>query len=286
MSSAPALLNCARSQLGVKENPPNSNMVLYSKWYPMPGQPWCGMFVSWCADQIGATDVIPKYAYTPDGAQWFKDRGQWFTQPQVGDIVFFQWATSNRICHTGIVETVNSNGSINAIEGNTDESGGGSGGKVMRQSRRSYIVGYGRPTYTTDDPEDDVTSYYCEVAQNTGQGIDPTGEDIRWQQENDDDHKWHTGSYPGVFPTLKIGGNATASVELDGAGLVELRVYTSKGDKLKTFGRHTSHGAGYVNVAGYCKVSKGQYLCLWVKPTGSAPITARYGVLAIAAREL
>jgi CHAP domain len=284
MSSAAALLDCARSQLGVKENPPGSNMVLYSTWYPMPGQPWCGMFVSWCADRTAATDVIPKYAYTPDGAQWFKDRGQWYGSPAVGDVVFYQWATSSRICHTGVVETVNSDGSINAIEGNTDESGGGSGGKVMRQCRRSYIVGYGRPAYSTDDAEDDMASYYCEVAQNTGQGIEAAGEDIRWQVENDDKSNWHASSYPGVFPTLSIGGNAAASVQLDGPGQVELRVYASTGAKLATFARHTSHGAGYVNVAGYCKVSKGQYITLWVKPT-SGTLTARYGVLSIAARE-
>ena len=41
----------------------------YGEWYGMNGQPWCAMFVSWCAWQAGVFGRrnLPKYAYCPYG---------------------------------------------------------------------------------------------------------------------------------------------------------------------------------------------------------------------------
>lgn len=127
----------------------------YCRWYPMNGY-WCAMFVSWCAASAGALDIIPKHAATTAGATWFKNRGQWgngTTGIRRGDIVYFKFAgNSNFVNHVGIVESVNSDGSINTIEGNTSGGGGRSGGTVARKTRRSNIVGYGRPAYVTAPP--------------------------------------------------------------------------------------------------------------------------------------
>ena len=149
MASAPtaaAVVSVARSQIGVKESPAGSNKVKYSAWYGMVG-PWCAMFVSWCAAQAKATTIIPKHAYTPSGAAWFKSRGQWYSRGKVGDIIYFQWPGMGRISHVGIVEAVHSDGSYTTIEGNTDSAGGRTGGRVMRQRRSRYISGFGRPKY-------------------------------------------------------------------------------------------------------------------------------------------
>jgi hypothetical protein len=63
--------------------------------------------------------------------------------------VFFNFPgdSVNRISHVGIVESVRPDGSIVTIEGNTDERGGRTGGKVMRKVRRVGIVGFGIPDY-------------------------------------------------------------------------------------------------------------------------------------------
>jgi len=50
------------------------------------------------------------------------------TDPQVGDIVFYDWGGDGVSDHVGIVEKVNSDGSIVAIEGNTSDGFGDSNG--------------------------------------------------------------------------------------------------------------------------------------------------------------
>lgn len=141
------LLNVARAELGYREQPPGSNRTRYGAWYGLDGQPWCAMFVSWCAAKAGAADIIPKHAYTPSGAGWFKRRGQWGGQPRVGAIVYFKWPGMGRIAHVGIVESVREDGVIVCLEGNTDDAGGRTGGRVMRHVRRAHIAGYGYPAY-------------------------------------------------------------------------------------------------------------------------------------------
>lgn len=145
--TAEDVLTVARSQIGFAEQPPGSNRSPYGAWYPMDGQPWCAMFVSWCADRAGAAALIPKHAYTPSGAAWFRERGQWGSQPRIGAIVYFQWPSMNRIAHVGIVESVRGDGAVVVIEGNTDSAGGRTGGRVMRQVRRANIAGFGYPAY-------------------------------------------------------------------------------------------------------------------------------------------
>jgi surface antigen len=54
--------------------------------------------------------------------------------------VFFNW-DGGRVDHVGIVESVNGDGSIYTIEGNT------SNNIVERRHRKSMIAGYGRPHY-------------------------------------------------------------------------------------------------------------------------------------------
>jgi hypothetical protein len=78
---------------------------------------------------------------------------RWHTEPKIGDFVFFDFVIDDKttINHIGLVIRV-SDKQIVTIEGNT--SGGGdqrNGGEVMVKSRnlgaRSFVVGYGRPTY-------------------------------------------------------------------------------------------------------------------------------------------
>lgn len=151
MTTADVVLDRARSQLGVAENPAGSNKVLYSDWYGLQG-PWCAMFVSWCTHEEGVplpATTSKGFAYTPSGAQWFQQLGRWTTAPARGHVVFFDFPGDDihRISHVGFVEDVEADGTVVTIEGNTDERGGRTGGQVMRRRRRSGIVGYGVPPY-------------------------------------------------------------------------------------------------------------------------------------------
>ncbi len=142
------------SQLGVVENPPGSNRTPYTEWYGATG-PWCAMFVSWCFAMEGnplAATTSKGFAFTPSGAAWFKKQDRWTTEPARGHLAFFDFPGDdvNRISHIGIVTAVHGDGSIETLEGNTDEKGGRTGGKVMRRRRRIGIVGYGMPRYDTN----------------------------------------------------------------------------------------------------------------------------------------
>ncbi|GAA4660276.1 CHAP domain-containing protein [Kineococcus glutinatus] len=146
-ATALAVLDVARGELGYAEDPPGSNRTRYGAWYGMDGQPWCAMFVSWCAARAGAADIIPRHAYTPAGAEWFRARGAFVDAPRAGDVVYFRWPGMGRIAHVAFVESVRPDGSVVTIEGNTDAAGGRTGGRVMRHVRRAHIAGYGRPAY-------------------------------------------------------------------------------------------------------------------------------------------
>lgn len=149
-STIDSFISVAASQLGYYVRP--GGVTKYGSWYGIPTGSWCAMFVSWCADRAGLQSVIPKHAWTPAGADWFKARGQWHAGKagiRRGDIVYYDFPDNvRRIQHVGIVESVNSDGSFNTIEGNTSGTGSqSSGGALMRKRRSSYVVGYGRPNY-------------------------------------------------------------------------------------------------------------------------------------------
>ena len=156
--SAGKLIDVAANEIGYHEKASNSNLdnktansgsanyTKYGKWYGMNGVPWCAEFVSWSANQAGIpTDVIPKYAATKSGYQWFKDKHQTVSaaNSKAGDIVFFT-NSSQGIHHTGIVEDV-SNGEIHTIEGNSSD-------VVKRRTYKTSESGIlvGRPKYSSE----------------------------------------------------------------------------------------------------------------------------------------
>lgn len=120
--TAKQIIERAKSQIGVCENPPNSNNVLYNTWYyghPVSGSayPWCATFISWLfkAEQ----SLCLKTASCLQMLEWFEKRGQIVKTPQAGDIVFFKYSTNNRRTnHVGLVISYDGR-TINTIEGNT-----------------------------------------------------------------------------------------------------------------------------------------------------------------------
>lgn len=120
------------------------------------GVAWCDMFVDWCFIQAYGKEKAKEMlggwsAYTPTSANYYKNKGRWCNSPQPGDQIFYK--NSNRICHTGIVYSVD-NAKVYTIEGNTSGGNGviANGGGVFKKSyslNYSKIAGYGRPEYDT-----------------------------------------------------------------------------------------------------------------------------------------
>lgn len=150
-ATAQQVLDVARRNLGVTEHPVGSNIQPFA---PIAGhangQSWCASFVVACARRAagGGIKLGNESAYTPSLADSFKAQGRYSTKPKVGDVMFLYFPSLGRIAHTGLVEAVFSTYVI-TIEGNTDEAGGRTGGKVMRKKRALKHLTFGHPAYAT-----------------------------------------------------------------------------------------------------------------------------------------
>lgn len=154
----------AVSQVGVKESPANSNKTIYGAFTGHNGQPWCGSFVMWCANEVGLK--IPNCVYTPAGVAGFQGKGLWAnaasSTPKPGWIAFFDFPGNEKTDHVGIVVSVNNDGTLTTIEGNTIPDGSKSkkseanGGEVCMKTRAYkankkglpiFISGFGKPQF-------------------------------------------------------------------------------------------------------------------------------------------
>lgn len=138
-------VNIALAECGTVEK--YNNITKYGEWYGMNGQPWCAMFVSWCAKQAGLlvssgnnNGIIPKYASVAMGMEWYKNNNRFGKKgeytPKYGDILFLKTGAS----HTAIVVGYDEeNNKIYTIEGNFSDKVC----KVWRYADDSRITGYG-----------------------------------------------------------------------------------------------------------------------------------------------
>ena len=204
------VLKIARAQIGEKEDPLGSNKNKYGKWYGVDGVQWCAIFVSYCFYKAGLPlpATTPKgFAYCPSGVDWFRSKGRFFSEPKIGDVVFFDWYKGIRACtindgdnvrcsdawHIGIVEKVNSDGSITSIEGNTSETSNGNGGGVMRQTRdRDLWYGFGRPNYSTVSRVSNYPQFQGRIILLTSPNM--KGEDIKTWKKRMIERGWNLGS--------------------------------------------------------------------------------------------
>ena len=141
-SSNPGLraLAIAKSQLGVTEQPPGSNDGPQISMYrsavagSYAGAPWCAYFVSWAAAQAGAPIGANGQGLgsVSEITDWAKSTGRFTQTPQPGDLILFGTE------HVGIVESVNPDGTLTTVEGNT------SNGVYERRHLPSEATGYVR----------------------------------------------------------------------------------------------------------------------------------------------
>jgi hypothetical protein len=150
----------ATNWIGTVEDPVNSNICAFTTWYygvdeatmrqqwkahlakrsePEPAGPWCAMFISYCANQIGSDF---HYAYCPtilSHAQGGQNGLLITNQPRKGDLVLFQFDNDPQPDHVAIFEDwISRDTSFSTVEGNTSSDARGSqsnGGCVARRTR-------------------------------------------------------------------------------------------------------------------------------------------------------
>ena len=159
MAGANELLAVARRELGNMESPANSNRTKYGRWFGLDGYAWCMMFVQWVFDQAGV--ALPRRtASCGELMRAAQAAGCWVTRDFLpGDVVIYDFPGGAATDHCGIVEMELPDYGVQAIEGNTSQSGSQSnGGMVCRKNRPySQIVGVVRPNYQKEDKHMDNT---------------------------------------------------------------------------------------------------------------------------------
>src|SRR5918999_644674 len=120
-----AMVNLVRNEVGVAEQPPGSNdgprIAQYRQATAGAGVgPWCAYFVSWAAREAGAPigDAGQGHGLVDDVWAWGERSGKAIpaagAAPQPGDLIVWDE-------HIGIVESVEPDGSIKTIEGNSSD---------------------------------------------------------------------------------------------------------------------------------------------------------------------
>lgn len=135
-----SIIDIANLELGTIEDPANSNRTKYGQWYGLDGQPWCAMFISWvfwkANTPLGRVESSKGYASCQGGYAFWKANHQLTSNPQMGDIVLYDWNGDGHCDHTGIFKAWIKQGStFEAIEGNTAVGDDSNGGIVMVRQR-------------------------------------------------------------------------------------------------------------------------------------------------------
>ena len=188
MTTPPALLDWAKKQLGVTENPPNSNHVRYWDDVGMSGaqgQPWCAAFYLAGLTAVGVKPVS-RSVFVPTLVSDYRSAKRLYRMEDAepGDQVLYHFGHG----HTGIVESVDlGNRMVTAIEGNTSANAQGSqdnGGGVFRKVRPwTDISGCGRPLFdtSTENPQPFIEENDMPMIVLDPKGPDDLGRDSHWE---------------------------------------------------------------------------------------------------------
>ncbi|MBQ9015826.1 MAG: InlB B-repeat-containing protein [Firmicutes bacterium] len=180
-NQADDIIGFAKTQTGYKEG--SNNNTYFGSWYGCNYNPWCAMFVSWCAAKAGVSkSVLPRLA-TADRS-WGKDQGVYHKSkywggsytPKKGDLIYFSWSVRDWADHIGMVTGTGKSGGttyVYTIEGNKHD-------KVIEGSyplNNKYILGYISPKYTTGNATATTTKAAASYTLKYRDGLDSTSND-------------------------------------------------------------------------------------------------------------
>ena len=231
------------------KNAGSNNYTCFARDYKMytgenyQGQAWCAMFVSCCFVSAYGLELAKKllggklYAYCPYGMTAFKNKGQLYSTPKAGDIVFF---LRNGVAkHTGVVVKVSGN-TIYTIEGNTSGASGvvANGGGVCQ---KSYTVTssmlFGRPDYSLVGRESPSQKEQAESSQPKSSQTEAKPQmDSKNAQTKVDSAQSKDNSLAGTYLVTASRLNLRSGAGTD-KSIVDV---LNKGEKVQCYGYYTS----------------------------------------------
>lgn len=139
------ILAVAQGEVGTVErtNSNDGQVAKYPAYFGRGTEAYCADFVSWVMQQSGGSMNDP---YCPSVRNELIATGNWKgrTNPQAGDMVLFDWDHDGTADHIGLVKSVNANGTLTTIEGNTSGPNGQEG--VWERTRGwDTVLGFGNP---------------------------------------------------------------------------------------------------------------------------------------------
>lgn len=140
LSPADLLIRVAGASVGASEVPANSNAGPFVERCLRitglgKGHPWCAAVVAmWGLEAFGAKWALPKTASCYQLGEYARVKEALDPTPAVGDVFLLHYPSLNRFAHTGIVVGVSA-GTIETIEGNTNDGGSREGWLVARKRR-------------------------------------------------------------------------------------------------------------------------------------------------------
>lgn len=193
-----SVITKAKSFLGTKESPVNSNNVIfntdyYGKKVSGSDYPWCCTFVWDVFRMCNASELFydgKKTARCQTVYEWGKEKKLTVSKGngKKGDLIIFDWNGNGVAQHIGFILSKNPDNTYNTIEGNTAVGSDSNGGEVMQRKRaQSSILAIVRPKYksSSSDQSDVVTDIkkanpYSVPVKNVKKG--QTGNAVRWVQ--------------------------------------------------------------------------------------------------------
>ncbi len=142
------IVSIAENEVGTleKTNHNDGAVLKYPNAFGRGSEAYCADFVSWVNTQAGNPMNDP---YCPHIKDTLVADGRWKGKqnPQPGDMVLFDWNGDRQADHIGIVKSVNANGTITTIEGNTGTGKAGAKEGVHERTRTlDTVLGFGSPT--------------------------------------------------------------------------------------------------------------------------------------------
>lgn len=153
MSDIQKIIDFAKQQIGVSEQPPGSNNVIYNTAYyggAVQGAnfPWCCTFIWWLFKETGLSNLFcggQKTAYCPFVVGYAKEHNQWITENyKPGDLLLFDWDGDGTADHIGLCIDWDGGTGV-TIEGNYQD--------VVAYAKRftNQVLGAYRPAYGEDN---------------------------------------------------------------------------------------------------------------------------------------